>query len=169
MWWRFNKKTVRQKRLMPCLPPPRVTREIPIASSRETTSNNALPKPVAFFLAGAGSGAFTKTCVAPLERVKLLYQVQGMFGTARYESLGGSLRTIYLEDGVRGFYKGNGANIARILPAYSLKFMFNDTYKAMVLRPGQKAKVSHSTTTRRDDRAKLLIPRFLNGWAPCRT
>lgn len=48
--------------------------------------------------------------------------------------------TIVREEGFRGLYKGNGANIARILPAYSLKFMFNDTYKAMVLNPGQSAK-----------------------------
>jgi len=36
-----------------------------------------------------------------------------MFGTAKYQSVGGSLKTIYTEDGIRGFYKGNGANIAR--------------------------------------------------------
>ena len=29
-------------------------------------------------LCGAGAGAFTKTVTAPLERVKILYQLQGM-------------------------------------------------------------------------------------------
>ena len=29
-------------------------------------------------LCGAGAGAFTKTTTAPLERIKILYQLQGM-------------------------------------------------------------------------------------------
>jgi len=34
-----------------------------------------MPDALAFFIAGAGSGTITKTTIAPLERVKLLYQV----------------------------------------------------------------------------------------------
>lgn len=97
-----------------------------------------VPNALGFAACGAASGMITKTAVAPLERVKLLYQVQGMFGTAKYQSVWGSIRTIIVEDGVSGLYKGNGANIARILPAYSLKFMFNDSYKNVLLKPGQK-------------------------------
>ena len=95
-------------------------------------------KSVGFFACGAGSGVITKTAVAPLERVKLLYQVQGMYGTQKYTSVPQAIRVILKEDGFRGLYKGNGANIARILPAYSLKFMFNDTYKEAFLNEGQK-------------------------------
>ena len=36
--------------------------------------------------------------------------------------------------------KGNGANVVRIIPNYALKFTFNDTFKAMVMRPGQSSK-----------------------------
>jgi len=96
-----------------------------------------LGRPLALASCGAMSGIVTKTVVAPLERVKLLYQVQGLYGTQQYTSVGQSLRKILAEDGFRGFYYGNGANIARILPAYSLKFMFNDTYKSAFLRNGQ--------------------------------
>jgi len=61
-----------------------------------------------------------------------------MYGSQKYQTVGGSLRTIVREDGARGLYKGNYANIVRILPVYSLKFMFNDSYKALVLKPGQR-------------------------------
>ena len=97
-----------------------------------------LGRPLSLAGCGALSGIITKTGVAPLERVKLLYQVQGLYGTTQYTSVGQSLRKILAEDGARGFYYGNGANIARILPAYSLKFMFNDTYKTAFLREGQQ-------------------------------
>eukprot|EP00808_Paulinella_micropora_P021104 g10874.t1 len=84
------------------------------------------------------SGTVTKTAVAPLERIKILYQVQDMLGhSGKYDGVLGSLKTIYKENGFLGFYRGNGANVLRILPNYSLKFMFNDTYKRMVARPGQ--------------------------------
>eukprot|EP00457_Paulinella_chromatophora_P013862 gb/GEZN01014216.1/.p1 GENE.gb/GEZN01014216.1/~~gb/GEZN01014216.1/.p1 ORF type:complete len:306 (+),score=13.74 gb/GEZN01014216.1/:96-920(+) len=80
----------------------------------------------------------TKTAVAPLERIKILYQVQDMLGhTGRYNTVIGSLRSILTQEGFFGLYRGNGANILRILPNYSLKFMFNDTYKRAFARPGQ--------------------------------
>jgi len=40
--------------------------------------------------AGAGAGAVTKTAVAPLERLKVLYQLQGLqasTGPKRYHSI----------------------------------------------------------------------------------
>ena len=47
-------------------------------------------------LAGAGSGMTTKTCVAPLERVKILLQIQAMKGyagaTAKYRGVLGTVR-----------------------------------------------------------------------------
>lgn len=75
--------------------------------------------------------------VAPLERVKLLQQVQSMHGTARYTSFMPAMRIIFKEDGVRGYFRGNGANIARTLPNYSLKFAVNDLFKFAILKPGQ--------------------------------
>lgn len=90
--------------------------------------------------AGMISGIITKTAVAPVERVKILYQVQGMMTEKRYNNVFSSLSTIMKEDGFRGFYRGNGANLVRILPNYTLKFMFNDTFKRMVCRPDQTLK-----------------------------
>lgn len=86
---------------------------------------------------GAISGIITKTIIAPLERIKLLYQVQDYYDSSKYKTIKQSIIRILRKDGIKGLYYGNGANIIRILPAYSLKFMFNDTYKTIVCYKNQ--------------------------------
>ena len=93
-------------------------------------------------MAGAGAGALTKTSVAPLERVKILFQIQGMKGetgsTRKYRGLSQALRLIVQEEGTIGLWKGNGANCVRVVPVYALKFAFNDTFKDMVRNESQE-------------------------------
>merc|ERR1711865_400885 len=69
-----------------------------------------LGRPLSLAGCGALAGIITKTGVAPLERVKLLYQVQGLYGTSQYTSVGQSLRKILAEDGARGFYQPTASN-----------------------------------------------------------
>jgi hypothetical protein len=49
---------------------------------------------------------------------------------------------IFRKEGVLGYYKGNGANVARVIPVYGLKFAFNDYFKNLIA-PG----VQRPTTT----------------------
>jgi len=87
------------------------------------------------------AGATTKTCVAPLERIKILFQLQAMVTTdgknPKYRNIGHAVRTIYAQEGVLSFWKGNGTNVLRVVPVYALKFGFNDKFKSMVRKPGQ--------------------------------
>lgn len=94
--------------------------------------------------AGAGSGAITKTAIAPLERIKILFQIQGMHPELKlkYHGIVQTGVTVVKEEGLRALYKGNGANVLRIVPTYALKFAFNDTFKNMVRKPGQKQPLS---------------------------
>ena len=96
-------------------------------------------------LAGAGAGAITKTSIAPLERIKILFQIQGMkkdgIGKNRqYKNVFQASSKIMKEEGFFAFYKGNGANVLRVIPVYALKFAFNDSFKATIARPGQSIK-----------------------------
>lgn len=93
-------------------------------------------------MAGGGSGAITKTAIAPLERVKIIFQIQGMHGEVKpkYSGIFNTLKTVIKEDGFLALYKGNGANVVRIIPTYAIKFSSNDQIRAMVLRPGQSVK-----------------------------
>ena len=109
-------------------------------------------------IAGGVSGVVTKTSTAPLERVKILLQLQGMeankkvkpdpvSGVAipktqlKYRGIWHTLITVYREEGVRGYFKGNGANVVRVIPVYALKFAFNDTFKNL-FRTSTKSKLS---------------------------
>lgn len=114
----------------------------------ESASTDALSRQL---LAGAGAGAITKTSIAPLERVKILMQLEGMAhggGERKYRSLGQSLVRVVSEEGVLSLWKGNGANVARVMPVYALKFAFNDYFKALArsMRRGTAGKSSAGAT-----------------------
>ena len=55
--------------------------------------------------------------MAPIERLKVIFQTQGMrAGAVKYASPVQSLRLILAEEGPRGLFKGNGANCLRVVP-----------------------------------------------------
>jgi hypothetical protein len=91
-------------------------------------------------LAGAISGAVTKTAIAPLERVKILLQVQGMKGEQKYRGVMRTMMIVIREEGMLALYKGNGANVARVIPNYAVKFSATDWLKELVRQPGQSIK-----------------------------
>ncbi|EFN55770.1 hypothetical protein CHLNCDRAFT_23011 [Chlorella variabilis] len=88
------------------------------------------------FVAGGAAGAVARTATAPLDRVKLLFQVQavpsaGTSATA-YTGLGQAFRKILAEEGMRAFWKGNGLNIIRIFPYSAAQLSSNDQYKRLL-------------------------------------
>jgi len=93
-------------------------------------------------LAGAGAGAVAKTATAPLERIKILFQVQGMRGSdlvaPKYTGIVQATGVVLKEEGFLALWKGNGANVLRVIPVYGLKFAFNDSIKAIVAGPGKR-------------------------------
>ncbi|XP_011872181.1 PREDICTED: ADP,ATP carrier protein-like [Vollenhovia emeryi] len=89
------------------------------------------------FLAGGLSAAIAKTAVAPLERVKLLLQVQHTSRQIRpeqqYKGMIDALVRIPRETGFLSFYRGNLANVIRYFPTQALNFAFKDKFKAIFL------------------------------------
>ncbi|EFJ06594.1 hypothetical protein SELMODRAFT_233298 [Selaginella moellendorffii] len=73
-------------------------------------------------IAGGVAGGVSRTAVAPLERLKILLQVQNS-QNARYKGMFQGLRTIWNTEGVKGFFIGNGVNCARIVPNSAVKFL----------------------------------------------
>lgn len=77
--------------------------------------------------------------MAPLERLKILFQVQDMVGgkNPKYQGILPSLRKILAEEGPRGFFKGNGANCVRVFPYVAIQFAVFDRVKPLLLPEGQ--------------------------------
>ncbi|CAL9109670.1 unnamed protein product [Musa acuminata var. zebrina] len=90
-----------------------------------------LPVYVKELIAGGAAGAFSKTAVAPLERIKIILQTR----TEGFKSLGilQSLRKLWQHEGFFGFYKGNGASVLRIVPYAALHFMTYEQYRCWIL------------------------------------
>lgn len=99
-----------------------------------------LADPVAFakdFIAGGVSAAVSKTAVAPIERVKLLLQVQHVSkqitADQRYKGIVDAFVRIPKEQGLLSFWRGNMANVIRYFPTQALNFAFKDKYKQVFL------------------------------------
>lgn len=77
-------------------------------------------------VAGGVAGAVSRTCTAPLDRLKVLLQVHG--GRKR-ASLVDTFRYMVKEGGVKGLWRGNGINVIKIAPESAMKFYAYDEMK----------------------------------------
>lgn len=82
-------------------------------------------------VAGAGAGAATRFAIAPLDLLKIRFQILERSATAnvmqalpysRYRTIGQAVRTIAREEGVRGFWKGNITAITMVSCYSSVQF-----------------------------------------------
>lgn len=98
---------------------------------RDQSCFDGVPVYVKELVAGGVAGALSKTAVAPLERVKILWQTR----TGGFHTLGvcQSLNKLVKHEGFLGLYKGNGASAVRIVPYAALHFMTYERYKSWIL------------------------------------
>eukprot|EP00285_Hemiselmis_virescens_P011260 CAMPEP_0173377718 /NCGR_PEP_ID=MMETSP1356-20130122/996_1 /TAXON_ID=77927 ORGANISM="Hemiselmis virescens, Strain PCC157" /NCGR_SAMPLE_ID=MMETSP1356 /ASSEMBLY_ACC=CAM_ASM_000847 /LENGTH=422 /DNA_ID=CAMNT_0014330583 /DNA_START=41 /DNA_END=1309 /DNA_ORIENTATION=+ len=89
------------------------------------------------FLKGGISATISKTAVAPIERIKLLLQVQATSTqiTEPYKGIMDCASRVYKDQGIGAFWRGNTANIIRYFPTQALNFAFKDKYKEIFVRP----------------------------------
>lgn len=97
-------------------------------------TKNKLTEPVvAAFMAGGVAGAVSRTIVSPLERLKILLQIQSI-GREEYKlSIWKALVKMGREEGWRGFMRGNGTNCIRIIPYSAVQFGSYNFYKKVSL------------------------------------
>ena len=85
------------------------------------------------FIIGGVSAAISKTCVAPIERVKLLLQNQDASSQiskdTRYKGIADCFVRVAKEQGIASLWRGNLANVIRYFPTQALNFAFKDTFK----------------------------------------
>lgn len=83
----------------------------------------------AAFLAGGVAGAVSRTVVSPLERLKILFQIQSAGRNEYKMSVGKGLMKMWRDEGWRGFMRGNGTNCIRIVPYSAVQFGSYNFYK----------------------------------------
>ncbi|CAD5229607.1 unnamed protein product [Bursaphelenchus okinawaensis] len=83
-------------------------------------------------VAGGVAGCMSRTCTAPLDRLKVFLQVhsnkQNPYGVL------GAIRYLHSEGGVRSFWRGNGINVIKIAPESAFKFMAYEQMKRVIQR-----------------------------------
>jgi len=109
------------------------------------------------FIAGGVAGAVSRTCTAPLDRLKLLLQtdtegkykgiVQGMktiYEEGKQHRLNTDRRAIGTATGWRGvlggllaFFRGNGTNVVKIAPETAIKFWAYESTKTVFCREAE--------------------------------
>lgn len=77
-------------------------------------------------VAGGVAGAISRTCTAPLDRLKVLLQVHG---GRKNTSLVQTFKYMLNEGGVKGLWRGNGVNVLKIAPESAIKFWAYDEMK----------------------------------------
>ena len=94
---------------------------------------------IRYLVAGAIAGSVSRTATAPLDRLKVLFQVQTHSSTA------GSVMTgmlhIYKQNGISGFFRGNGLNVFKVAPESAIKFYTYEIMKRVVVGDGQRGEI----------------------------
>ncbi|XP_017842412.1 calcium-binding mitochondrial carrier protein SCaMC-3 isoform X2 [Drosophila busckii] len=78
-------------------------------------------------VAGGIAGAVSRTCTAPLDRVKVFLQVQ-----TRRMGISECLHILLNEGGARSMWRGNGINVLKIAPETALKFAAYEQMKRLI-------------------------------------
>jgi solute carrier family 25 phosphate transporter 23/24/25/41 len=93
-----------------------------------------------YLTAGAVAGCVSRTCTAPLDRLKVYlithtnYQphLNTQQQKASSSAILNAVKTIYHNGGLRGLYVGNGLNVIKIVPESAIKFYVFETSKAIM-------------------------------------
>jgi len=79
-----------------------------------------------YLVAGGAAGMVARTAIAPIERVKILFQISN---AAQQHSYWAVLGDILKREGVSAFWKGNSAAIVRVVPYMSITFVGFEEYR----------------------------------------
>lgn len=127
-----------------------------LSSEGDVTVGDDILNSVGYFLAGGLSGVVSRSCTAPLDRIKvfliartdlsstllknktdLRHHIEEMrhkkIEPKKIESpLVRAIKTIYKQGGIKAFYVGNGLNVIKVFPESAMKFgSFEATKKIM--------------------------------------
>ncbi|KAF8695239.1 hypothetical protein AX14_001846 [Amanita brunnescens Koide BX004] len=96
-------------------------------------------------IAGAGGGFVSSIATCPLDVIKTKLQAQrAVVGQPGYLGIADTVRKVFLEDGLRGFYRGLGPTILGYLPTWAIYFAVYDGIKTYFGQPPLASPPSYS-------------------------
>ncbi|XP_054737769.1 calcium-binding mitochondrial carrier protein SCaMC-3-like [Anastrepha obliqua] len=78
-------------------------------------------------VAGGLAGAASRTCTAPLDRIKVFLQVQ-----PHKTAISDTVKYMLNEGGIRSMWRGNGMNVLKIAPESAIKFAAYEHMKRLI-------------------------------------
>jgi len=111
-------------------------RDGPNAKSDHKIAKQSLEYVVRSGVAGGLAACAAKTVVAPLDRVKILFQAnnpQFQKYTGSWAGAFRAMRDIYGANGTRGLFRGHSATLLRIFPYGGIKFLAYEQVRAVVI------------------------------------
>ena len=87
-------------------------------------------------LAGGIAGCAAKTLIAPMDRVKILFQTgnpEFSQWAGRMVGLPRAIRHIWLQEGPFGLLRGHSATLARVFPYAAIKFVAYEQFRAFLI------------------------------------
>lgn len=106
-----------------------------LAMMARAAEGGPVADPICRLVAGGMASAVAKSALAPFERIKLLLQT-----STKFDGPFDALRRVHAEEGFASLWKGNVANLARIVPTYALRFALLDHFRAVVAAGGEAGK-----------------------------
>lgn len=98
-------------------------------------ANEQVMRTVKQLACGGLAGAFARTMVAPIDRIKILMQTQYITldgGPPKYTSMSQTLQTVIKEEGPAKLYRGNLTNLIRVIPYAAVQFTSYDVIKGIL-------------------------------------
>ncbi|KAK7380698.1 hypothetical protein VNO78_33213 [Psophocarpus tetragonolobus] len=97
-----------------------------------------------YLIAGGVAGAASRTTTAPLDRLKVMLQVQ----TTQAHIIP-AVKNIWKEGGFSGFFRGNGLNVLKVAPESAIRFYTYEMLKTFIVNAkGEGAKADVGTMGR---------------------
>ncbi|XP_018022017.1 uncharacterized protein LOC108678173 isoform X1 [Hyalella azteca] len=82
-------------------------------------------------VAGGVAGMVSRTCTAPLDRLKVFLQVHG---SHKFKSLRQCIKYMIDEGGIKSLWRGNGINVIKIAPESAFKFAAYEQAKSVIMK-----------------------------------
>ena len=111
--------------------PPELLEPRPVQRQSTQSYILSLPREVRSLVAGGVAGMIAKTVVAPIDRIKILYQVSSRAFHV-YDVPRVAFKIIQSE-GISALWKGNAATMIRVFPYSGIQFMVFDRCKTFLL------------------------------------